>query len=276
MAINRWLMDDPQKRRDDPALLAFWQVHTGERWRGLLIGDGWTFDSQTQSYTAASGSAPTQADIRALALSFMASVSDSLSEAAKPVAGQSVIDRQKIVEMTAKIRRDTEDEFILLAALAAGGLSNLTDDDWRDIEGSAVAGQDVGVGLADVRWRLDRFAGQIERGEAGDMADITDRAGMYSQGGYQVMEAVRRNSHARATGDDGQPLFTHERNLLDPFADHCEDSDLAPGCVEETERGWVRIGELSSPGERTCGLSCHCALEFGNEDNGTDLLGSPR
>lgn len=100
---------------------------------------------------------------------------------------------------------------------------------------------------------LAGFVTEIDNGTLSD-AQIIARAQLYGAATLQTFESQRR----RVKKDAG---FTQERNVLDD-AEHCRKSPKAPGCLEETARGWVEIGTLSLPGSRTCLVNCKCLLEY--------------
>jgi hypothetical protein len=54
------------------------------------------------------------------------------------------------------------------------------------------------------------------------------------------------------------------KNVLHEPHEHCYTSEKKKtiGCVEETRRGWVKLGTMSLPGRRTCQMNCFCHVEY--------------
>jgi hypothetical protein len=61
------------------------------------------------------------------------------------------------------------------------------------------------------------------------------------------------------------------QNVLAVDAEHCHTNGATPGCVEETERGWVTFGTMSLPGRRACRSGCACRIDFRRKQNKADL-----
>ena len=221
-------MSEQEKQDDDAllALLAFWENNTPPVYHGILTGDGWEWDAAQQTYVSDTGTALRQDDLRSLAISFINSGEVRLETlAAQVVTGDIDADEWK-----SRMRDSLDDEYLLLAALAAGGLDQLTDDDLAAVAGTPSTDKRVGTGALDAETRLENFAKQIDAGELSE-EQILYRSGQYSHAGYSIYEGVRRNSHVRAVGEpevtatpEGQtvvstpPRSTHERSVLDPFA----------------------------------------------------------
>ena len=144
------------------------------------------------------------------------------------------------------------------AALAAGGLSALSDDDLKKISGLK-----SGDGITGSLKKLRRFGKQIEEGgdTAESVAQITNRAGLYAEAAHGTHEIIKRAAHETAKDEDGNKIEWEERNVLQP-ADHCSSTDTTEGCLETTDAGWQPIGTLSLPGQRTCGPNCKCYMEY--------------
>lgn len=125
------------------------------------------------------------------------------------------------------------------AAASKGGWAQLTQADYGRI-GQIVRGE---------YGHLERFARQISRGDPRAKGGRLDaRAMQYAEAGRDTYHQTER-AVARAVG------YRFERNLLHP-ADHCA------GCLGETARGRVRIGELIPIGRRNCLRRCRCSLAF--------------
>jgi hypothetical protein len=120
-----------------------------------------------------------------------------------------------------------------------------------------------GIGLAQVMTHLKGFAQELQQNEISTDDMAIARAGGYADYGYPTFELIRGASHERATDDEGLPLFTFERNVLDNFVlNHCSDGIGTDGCIEVTAAGNQPIGTLPKPGLRTCSIGCHCHLEY--------------
>jgi hypothetical protein len=125
------------------------------------------------------------------------------------------------------------------ASAGRGGWAQMTGKDWERVSSS----------IKEQYGYLQRFAGQVERGELTE-GQITARAEQYAEMGRKSYEATRREVGIERGMDE-------ERNLL-AEGDNCDD------CLEETAKGWTYIGLLSLPGERQCHGNCHCEIEQGN------------
>lgn len=125
------------------------------------------------------------------------------------------------------------------AAAAKGGWAQLTQEDYGRI-GQIVRGE---------YGHLEKFARQIARGTASAKGGRLDaRAMQYAEAGRDTYHQTERAS-AKRSG------YKFERNVLHP-ADHCG------GCLGETARGRVRIGQLIPIGRRDCRRKCRCSLAF--------------
>lgn len=62
----------------------------------------------------------------------------------------------------------------------------------------------------------------------------------------------------------GTGVAVEQLNVLSEEVDHCGPNRKTgtPGCLEETERGWVPLGDLSLPGQRSCNVNCYCRVEY--------------
>lgn len=96
---------------------------------------------------------------------------------------------------------------------------------------------------------LDVFANDIANGLPLD-GRFLRRVALYGEAGratYHVVEALEMDVRG----------MDEERNILHP-ADHCGD------CIDMTELGWVKRGELIPIGQRQCLTGCHCTLQYRN------------
>ncbi len=205
------------------------------------------FDPDTQRYSRPNGRPVPSDSIRAALLLFLAAVGWDLEHLAEQAA---------VGESTVGHWQDTAAPVIVSAyvagyALGVGGLSSLTDADLDAVRATA----------ADGLTRLDRFAGLVAaRDDAADTVDaVVNRAGMYAGPVHSLYEAARGAAHLRAG-------FTHERSMPDPAAEHCGPSGELAGCLELADAGWVPIGTLARPGERSCGPRCRCWMAYDRQE----------
>lgn len=129
------------------------------------------------------------------------------------------------------------------AILAVGGMARISEADWDIVNRNINTQLDY----------LHKLATDIANGLPLD-GNICRRMGMYLQSGrktYHDIESVRM-------ADRG---FTEYANVLTP-AEHCE------GCLAETARGWVPLGELIPIGERDCMSNDKCYYAYRNPTTG--------
>lgn len=93
---------------------------------------------------------------------------------------------------------------------------------------------------------LRTFAEEVASGKQRLDGTLNRRAGMYVDAARGTFYQAKERQ-ARLMGHD------EERNVLG-VADHCD------GCVGETARGWVKIGELVPIGQRECRTNCRCRI----------------
>ena len=98
------------------------------------------------------------------------------------------------------------------------------------------------------------FRGMVKDIKTGKQAlngTLLSRVQLYAEAARGSHEHMRKRS-AIAAG------LQYERNILG-LADHCHGA--ANGCIEQTQRGWVNMGELVPVGSRLCGPNCKCTTE---------------
>lgn len=264
-------MTASDKKRES-ALLIFWRQHSQPAFAGLLTGDGFTWDSSEQAYRSESGSWIRQDEQKAIVLAFLLSCELMMESDAQYVADSDYAEGQyaekvsdeKAFEAWRKQQEETiTNEFLIVAALAAGGLDELTDEDFTAIQGAITTEEKIGSGIKDAMVRLRQFTDELLEGDAGSLKQITNRAGQYSDGAWGVYQNVRQNSHERATDEQGRKLFLFEKNQLDDgVMNHCHTTDYAIGCPEVSAEGWQPIGTLPKIGERQCTFNCRCSFAY--------------
>jgi hypothetical protein len=247
---------EDRKKQDDDALvlaIAFWNLHSQPSDRGLLIGDGWTWDELAQEYRSDTGARLTQSDMRDIAHHMARSAGESNRRDTRDMLDGKI----SVDEWHRRIEDRTEGEYWALAALACGGLDELT-----EAEAQAVWGDGTKSGLAYSIDRLKAFKDEIEAGEAGTAKQIVARSEAYSDGGYSVAQEAARASHGRMGKSLGVKI--EERSHLDPSPDveHCHDTEYLPGCVEVAAAGWSPLGSLPKIGDRSCSFRDRCWFTY--------------
>lgn len=145
--------------------------------------------------------------------------------------------RISLIEWERLMREAIKDAHLYSAALARGGWAQMTQADFGKV-GSIVKRQYA---------YLNRFAADIETGLKLD-GRFTSRAEMYMEAG--------RTTYYHMYDDLQKRLgMTEEKNILHS-AEHCEE------CIQETNKGWVPIGELKQIGDRLCLTRCKCDKEY--------------
>ena len=138
------------------------------------------------------------------------------------------------LQMTANIKA----AHTAVGAVAYGGLAELSPSRLAVLE-SAVQTQ---------LEYLDAWARGLADGSVPLDGTMLTRAGLYGEaprgtwGDVEARQAALRGA-------------AFEKNQLHP-ADHCA------GCLAATAAGWVRIGTLPPPGQRTCRSRCKCRLIY--------------
>ena len=132
------------------------------------------------------------------------------------------------------------------AVLAYGGFGRMSPDAWAGVQN----------GISEQLDYLTNFANQIGSGQQRLDGTLCRRMRLY-------LEAGRRTYHIVETGIMEGNGYDQYRNVLG-MAEHCSE------CVEETDKGWVAIGELSEIGTRLCMTNCQCHYEYRMEPDGDD------
>ena len=136
------------------------------------------------------------------------------------------------------------------AVLARGGFGRMSPDDFSRVQDRV--SEQLGY--------LDNFASQIASGKQPLNGTLCRRMQLYLEAGRGTYHDVEQNVMA----DRG---YDEYRNLLGS-AEHCEE------CVSESDRGWVKLGELVPIGSRLCNKNCKCTYEYRFSDpldEGTNL-----
>lgn len=143
-----------------------------------------------------------------------------------------------LVTWQIRMARKIKNVQLYSAAAVKGGWAQLSPADLGRV------GQSVRAQLE----YLNRFAQQIKRGEQALDGRLNLRARQYANSGRQLYHRIERlEKETRG--------FTQERNLR--YA-----GDSCAGCVEQTARGWVKIGTLVPVGQRLCRGACKCLPQY--------------
>lgn len=126
------------------------------------------------------------------------------------------------------------------AALAKGGWERMGPADFGRV-GQIVRGEYA---------HLEAWVGAIRDGAPLD-GRLTTRGNLYAQAGRGTFHKVQEQEMLQR----GVQL---ERSILHP-ADHCDQ------CIAEAAAGFRPIGQMVPIGERTCGRSCRCSIQYQRE-----------
>jgi hypothetical protein len=255
---------------DYTAAISLFEQHVAQAYRGIITGDGWTFDKQDAQYVRRNGKPLKSGDLKSIMLLFTLSIAHDLQDDAEAmVRGDTTIGDWQTAA-AAKIKST----YIASAMVGAGGRDNFDEVDAKNTIGAPTEDRTVpeGIidpdatpgGLADALTRLQDFAVGVETGaaRANTSAIVIYRAGLYTGPANTMYEDALRNANIKRLDDDLNALEMEERNVLDDAAEHCSTNEYTEGCPECTEAGWVPIGTLPLPGLRTCGSNCHCGMSY--------------
>lgn len=191
----------------------------------------YTWDRNSLRYRSSTGRFVSQRSVKQSLNSFVRRAQKEIVSLATEVS-TGAISIPEWQRQTANLVKSTR---LASAAAAKGGWAQMTQSDYGR----------VGQGLREQYKYLRKFAKDIKRGiPAGT---VRNRAGMYAQGASGVYEETRRR--------EAKAVFTQERNILGR-SEHCKK------CIEQTARGWVKVGELIPIGSRTCLSRCRCRYQF--------------
>lgn len=196
-----------------------------------------TYDTNTGRYRSSNGRFVDQRRVRRwLEERVTASQSRVVALGDRLKTGQLSVDA-----WSTAMRRELKNLHGMSAMAAKGGRRSMTPADWGR----------TGARLKFQYQKLDAFAQQIAAGLPLD--------GRFGRRVVMYANASRRTYHESQRETMETVGFLLERNVLTP-ADHCD------GCLRETARGWVPIGDLVPIGERQCLTSCRCEVEYGPAD----------
>jgi hypothetical protein len=159
--------------------------------------------------------------------------------------------RVTVADWQARMAGELKNLHLASAMAARGGRRNMTPADWLR------AGREIRYQLG----RLGRFAADVAAGRLTER-QVLARADLYVEAADGTFENARRGAAAG--------VYSQERNVLGAAENHCG------GCLTETARGWVGLGELVPIGERACIVNCHCRYVFrGKPGTPADPLPAP-
>jgi hypothetical protein len=131
-----------------------------------------------------------------------------------------------------------KDVHLYSAAVARGGWAQMTSEDFGY----------VGPRVRFHYGKLQAWAEQLQAGAAPLDGRFTTRTELYLLAGRGSFD----DQDLRQQQEIG---MQYERNILHA-ADHCF------GCLEQSDRGWVPIGQLVRPGQRECMSRCRCTVAY--------------
>lgn len=203
--------------------------------RRSALTPAFTWNERSQRYrNSATGRFVPRSQVRA-ALDI--ALDRSRNEVAR-VSRELVNGRLSLADWQLQVAREIKNMHLAGAALAKGGWAQMTASDFGRV--GAICKREYGF--------LATFAQQIKSGEQRLDGSLVARANLYAQAPRGTYHAIEE----RGMMAQGK---TECRNELGP-ADHCE------GCLAETAKGWVIIGELTPIGSRQCLANCRCSLSY--------------
>lgn len=105
---------------------------------------------------------------------------------------------------------------------------------------------------------LDVFAKEVAEGKQAINSQFINRCKMYG-GAAETTRHIYDRQQIKGT------IYDQERNILEPGAKHCN------GCLAESSKGWVSIGDLELIGNRTCLKNDRCTIIYRNSETGEIL-----
>lgn len=207
----------------------------------------YTWDQRSYSYRGANGRFVSAREVRGAIDGALESAQAEMRTLSQSLQAG----RISLADWQAGMQRQIKSVHLYSAAAAKGGWDRMTPADFGRVGRHLAQGPAGGEGQYQY---LRRFAADIASGKQPLDGRFLARVDLYAQSGRATYhETERREMQVRG--------FTEERNVLG-VADHC------PGCLRETGRGWVGIGEIVRIGGRDCRTRCRCALSYRNPDTG--------
>jgi hypothetical protein len=203
----------------------------------------YTWDAEVIRYRGPSGAFVSQQAIKQALNTFVRRAQLEIQRLAREMtAGRIPIEEWQ--RQTANLIKSTH---LANAAAAKGGWGQMTPADFGKV------GQQLKLQYQHLR----KFAKEAAAGSL-TPEDIERRAGMYARSAAGAYERARFDTFSAIAATGAK---VEMRNKLGQ-AEHCHTSTKRVGCVEETARGWVSIGEMTLPGSRNCLSNCRCSLQY--------------
>jgi hypothetical protein len=193
----------------------------------------YTYDKAARRYRDAQGRFVSGDEVRRALDAALRSASQRISQLSDSLRNNAI----SLTDWEFEMRQAIKEVHLYSRALGRGGWDQMTAADFGAV-GAAVKKQYA---------YLNRFAAEISQGYNFD-GRFRRRSEMYAEAGRHTYYSAL-DEEMMAAG------MTQERNVLSS-AEHCDE------CVDETDRGWVLIGQLVPIGERTCLVSCKCFKEY--------------
>ncbi len=137
-------------------------------------------------------------------------------------------------------------------AMEKGGWANMTQSDFGRI-GQIVRGEYA---------YYNNLIKQIELGQQRLDGTLDSRMRLYGQAGRGTYHKFEREDRF-TQGYDEERSILHGR-------DNCK-SGKRPGCIEEAQKQWQPIGEMTPIGSRVCLSNCKCSVSFRNSKTGETI-----
>lgn len=199
----------------------------------------YTWDQASFSYRGARGRYVSAKDVRH-------ALDDALDAAGKRMRAHGEALREgriSLAEWQTRMARDIKSVHLYSAAAAKGGWAQMTPADYGR------AGQKIRAQYEFLRKR----AAAVASGRT-PLGSVPWISALYAQ-------PARGTYHAAEAREMGLRGFTEERNVRDA-------RDSCPGCLAQTDRDWVPLGELVPVGQRDCKGSCRCLITYRNPVTG--------
>jgi hypothetical protein len=199
-----------------------------------MASSAYTWDATAGRFRGPGGRYVAQSAIDGLLHQMVTQSAADMNALTKQLAAGSVT----LQEWQAAMRDEIKSSQLAAAALAKGGWEQMTPADFGRV------GQSVRISYQ----HLQTFAQQLATGSIPLDGRVPRRAELYPLSARSMYDKQQRAGMV-ARG------MTHERNVLSG-SEHCD------GCVAETDRGWVPIGELVPVGSRDCLSRCRCSVDY--------------
>ena len=196
----------------------------------------YTWDTKSASYRGARGRFVSAREVR----DGLDGALEAASHRMRGLAGDLRERRISLADWQTSMAREVKNVHLYSAAAAKGGWNQMTPADYGR------AGQRIRAEYA----YLNARAVKIASGEQALDGSLERIAAMYGQAARGTYHAVEKLEQEIRGADQ-------ERNVRGA-------RDSCAGCLAQTARGWVGIGELVPIGTRDCMTACRCLIEYRN------------